>query len=63
MGLEAATVHVDGVEFEAETISTVPTWLTRSVQIEVLLSSLLMLNDAGLKDCQVLLDRYWFFDL
>lgn len=63
MGLEAAAVHVDGVEFEAEAISTVPTWLTRSVQIEVLLSSLLMLNDAGLKDSQVLLDGYRFFDL
>lgn len=30
---------------------------------EVLLPSLLMLNYAGLKDSQVLLDGYWFSDL
>lgn len=32
MGLEAAVVHMDGVEFEAEAIGAVSAWLTRSVQ-------------------------------
>lgn len=32
VGLEANSVHVNGVEFGTEAINTVPAWLTRPIQ-------------------------------
>lgn len=63
VGLEAAPVHVDGVEFGAEASNTVSAWFTRSVHNEASLPSFLMLNHPGLEDSQVLLDGYWVSDL